>query len=130
MTERPADGHASASSLLRNPLPVILTATASFLVVLAMLTARVVRGTDPAASTTCRPTTSVSAPSPSTTRTRRSASSVPVPERTVTRRPLSNPWRPRKRASTTVFLRRWLTEKSRRGCPASTPKVAAPLTVR
>ncbi len=59
MTERRADrqagvpaprqaGGSRLSSLLRDPLPVIAATAASFLVVLALLTARVVRGSDPA----------------------------------------------------------------------------------
>ncbi len=46
MTERRADGRAPASSLLRNPLSVFSAAAASFLVILALLTARVVQGSD------------------------------------------------------------------------------------
>lgn len=47
-TTAPRDSRSSAkSSLLRNPLLVIAAAAASFLVVLALLTARVVSGTDP-----------------------------------------------------------------------------------
>ena len=48
MTERRAPGRAPASSRLRGSLSVIAAAAASFLVILALLTARVVRGTDPA----------------------------------------------------------------------------------
>lgn len=46
MTERQPDRGVAKSSLLRNPLSVIAAATASFLAVLALLTARVVSGTD------------------------------------------------------------------------------------
>ncbi len=49
MTERGRDRRAGGgSSLLRRPLPVIASALASFLVVLTLLTARVVTGSDPA----------------------------------------------------------------------------------
>ncbi len=47
MTERRPDRYVAKSSLLRNPLSVIAPAAASFLAVLALLTARVVSGTDP-----------------------------------------------------------------------------------
>ncbi len=90
------------------------------------------RGTEPAASTTWRPTSSVPASSPSTTRTRRPGRSVPVPDTTVIRLPLSSPLRPLNSWSTTACLRAWLTAKSTVGAPgpASMPNSAAPLTVR
>jgi len=47
MTE-PRVGYAAVHRLLRSPLSVIAAASASFLVVLALLTARVVSGGDPA----------------------------------------------------------------------------------
>lgn len=51
MTEPRPDRRAAARGLLRTPLSVIVAAAASFLVVLALLTARVVSGGDPALRT-------------------------------------------------------------------------------
>jgi hypothetical protein len=48
MTEPRADRYAAVYRVLRNPLSAVAAATASFLVVLALLTARVVSGVDPA----------------------------------------------------------------------------------
>lgn len=48
MTECGAASSARTSAFLRNPFAVISTALASFLIVMVLLTARVVSGTDPA----------------------------------------------------------------------------------
>ena len=71
-----------------------------------------VRGTEPAASTTLRPTTTRPASSPSTTVTRCPGPRVPVPDSVVTLRPFNRPASPFQSLSTTAFLRSWLTAKS------------------
>jgi len=48
MTDRRVQPPSRATTLLRNPLSVISAAAASFLVVLALLTGRVMTGQDPA----------------------------------------------------------------------------------
>lgn len=48
VTERRTPGTSGASSFARSPLSVLTAALASFLLALALLTARVVNGTDPA----------------------------------------------------------------------------------
>ncbi len=48
MTERGRTSGTGMSTVLRNPFAVISTTLASFLIVMVLLTARVVMGTDPA----------------------------------------------------------------------------------
>ena len=81
-----------------------------------------VRGTEPAASTTWVPAISVVDPSLPAISTRWPGSMVPRPLNTVTPRPFNSPERPLNSCSTTCCLRAWLTEKSRAGGPQRTSR--------
>ena len=90
----------------------------------------IMRGTDPAASSTLVPVISVVDPSAAVTVTTRSGPRRPVPLNTSTLRPLLIAAMPPTSPATSLFLRSWVTAKSTLGGLALMPNSAACWTWR